>query len=399
MAEDARVTPQDPDRQFGVGKLGLQARREVLRPGPDDQASEEGTLFQLSKQSVDDYEEEEPNIDSLGKAFFYGPKVDLAASGLLAKRFTMKGIRERVSIVDNQVILTFVKEGSKNSPSLKEIEKSRERELRPKVSTFNAKKATTEIDPKDNQTQNSGPIRFHKSRESAINHMVFYLNQGKTEEKIGSSPTYKKIDLNKYKPQLISSEEKLTFGVNTSPVKDAVSPDFFRENPRRVSSMEESRIITRHISHINPFEGSMLDEIKSSPKKTSEQSPIDQKLSPDEINDLEVDIVEIKNIDQAQIREIVSLTIEERSLLNRRMNHLTKRLQVLERIIRGDDEEIKNKSQKHGDKLSKKSGLTKDHFEEESSKWMLNTLMNSCQSVKTCTLQLLDTKQVANGRY
>jgi hypothetical protein len=364
----------------------------------EDQVSEEGTTFQLSKNSIDEYEEDDLHLDSIGKGFFCGQKVDLAASGLLNKRFTMKGIRERVSIVDNKVILTFVKEGAQNSPRMKEGLTFEERHPRPKVSTFNAKKSPIETNPKEKDTQNSGPIRYYKSRESAINHFVFYLNENNKGNSAGDGTLYKKIDLNKVKPQLISSDDKLTFGVNTSPFKEGESPDFPRRIDQKNNSLEDSPLIARHIAHVSPFEGSILDELKTSPKRASIASISDNHLGMTAIEELDVDIVELKNIDQTQIREIISLTIEERSILSRRINHLSKRLQVLERILQGNEVQDSG-SDKKGSPEKKKAELDMPSFEKEGTNWTLNTLMHACKTVQTSTSLLMANDKPSSGKY
>lgn len=378
----------DPRLPKTMQDLANSAERKE-QGGEEAERPEEGhSSWDQSIQSEDD--DSGLPFDALGKAFFYGPKVDLAASDLLAKRFTMKGIRERVAIVDNHVILTFVKEHDKNimhSPYVQGL--ALEDTRPPKVSSFDPKTTSIELGQEE---QTAGKPRYYRSRESAINHMVYYFSQSKEGQATRKQPVYKKIDLNKYNPKLISSDDQVAFGVSTSPVREPLSPLFFKGDKKQSLGTIESPLIAKHIRQISPFQGSMLDEIRSTPWQVSRQTPKDKNGLVLDSKDMDVDIVELKNVGQEQIREIINLTIEERSLLGSRINHLTKRLQVLEQIVQGNDEETEINNETGNVEEAKKASQMSQRFVQDSVNWMLKSLISNCKAVKATVAQLL-----ANG--
>lgn len=337
-----------------------------------------------------EYREDDLRLDAIGKAFFYGHKRGISGSKLLSKRFTLKGIKERVSIVDNKIILTFVKENSKTSPRSKEPSLSMAKGQRSRKSTYGKDPEGLSI-ISDSESPHIGAFRYHKTRESAINHLVFYLNQTSGDDKLDKSMSYKMIDLNNVKSQLISSDDKLTFGVNTGNGKHATSPHNKLALSRAHDSLQVSPTNDKHVTFINPFGGSLLESREISARRVSEDSYDESPYADNTMKDVDIDIVELKNLAHSQIAEILAVSKEEKILLCNRISHLDKRVQVLEQIAEQDEDTEINPVEQKDNKMTSRM-IQSNKLSKKRCQWMISSLADACTMAKSSIAMLLDTE-------
>ena len=259
-----------------------------------------------------------PFYQELSKAVVRGPAFQITGSRFLGNRFTLRGIKERFSIVGNKTMLTIAKVDEpheKRSPKNRQDtgldwnEKSSPRAARA------AQNSNEKLGPQQPAPQPFQPVL--KSRESAINHMIFYLNQAQPKEKLSPSP--KVVDLSKIKPSLISSEECLSFGPNHA--RRAQELPFGKNQLTKMRASQLHYVVPGADSR--PL--SIADGL--------EESSLNPYLNIESGVGASIDILELKNLNKGQVVDILEATKEENEMLTARILHLYKRMDALETII------------------------------------------------------------------